>query len=592
MSYFGEVDLDSSRQPVPALRNLFGFVPNLLRAQTLLPRLIEAEAGLAAAILFKEQALSRSQKERIALVASAAHGIGYCFSGHYQTLRSLGSPEEDLDQIVRDHHQAGLSAPDLVLLDFALKLTLSAPWISEEDIAALRESGFTEESILEAILTTALADLLCTLSAGVGPLPDFEPRQIPGSRKEPATDRGSYIGGTAGPYLRTVELTPESFPPFAFFQERFGLIPNLFRAQTLRPDVIEAEAAAVRTILGMDDILSRRQKECILLVSSAAKLNTYCVAAHCEMLRRMGVSKEEAGQIAADHHQAEIAEADKRLLDFALKLTERAREFGREDIELLRRHGFSEAHILEAVATTAFNKFLNTLQMGLGVTPDFEPLRVFGPPETHLSHGADRPTMGVQGDPDVELVAKVQGGDLNSFEELVTRHSRRVYRTLVGIIGDGAEAQDAMQDTFLKAFQHIGKFQGHSKFSTWLVTIAHNTGVQRLRERRPTESLDELTSDSDGDFAPRQVRSWVEDPEQLCSRSQSRALVESALMRLPPKYRVVLVLRDIEQLSGQEAAQALGLGIPAMKARLLRARLMLREALAPHFVSSVKRMGQ
>src|SRR5271156_5374565 len=103
-------------------------------------------------------------------------------------------------------------------------------------------------------------------------------------------------------------LTPENFPPFAFFLKGFGLIPNLFRAQSLRPDVLEAEAAAIRKILQPDDILSRLQKECILLVGSAANLNTYCVAAHCEMLRVIGnLSVEESDQIAVDHHQANLS---------------------------------------------------------------------------------------------------------------------------------------------------------------------------------------------------------------------------------------------------------------------------------------------
>jgi RNA polymerase sigma-70 factor, ECF subfamily len=121
------------------------------------------------------------------------------------------------------------------------------------------------------------------------------------------------------------------------------------------------------------------------------------------------------------------------------------------------------------------------------------------------------------------------------------------------------------------------------------VTIASNTGVQRLRERRQVESLDDIASETDPEFRPRQVRAWEEDPEQLCSKAERRGLVESAMMHLPAKYRLVLMLRDIEQLSGQEVAAALGLGIPAMKARLFRARLMLREALAPHFDTNSKR---
>ena len=99
------------------------------------------------------------------------------------------------------------------------------------------------------------------------------------------------------------------------------------------------------------------------------------------------------------------------------------------------------------------------------------------------------------------------------------------------------------------------------------------------------ESLDEPSSDDEG-FRPRQVRAWTDDPEQLYSQAELRALIEHCVMALPVKYRVVVMLRDIEHLSAEEAATALGLGIPAIKSRLLRGRLMLREALAPHFNGS------
>src|SRR5258708_3785375 len=167
MSYFDEVDLGSSFQPIQSVQNLFGFVPNLFRAQSLLPRVIEAEAELAAAVLLKERALSRSQKEFIALVVAAAERNSYCFIGHHQTLGSLGIPEDKLNLLARDHHQAGLSGPDTVLLDFALKLTLSAPWVSGEDITVLRDNGLTDESILEAILVIGLTGFFCTLSTGL-----------------------------------------------------------------------------------------------------------------------------------------------------------------------------------------------------------------------------------------------------------------------------------------------------------------------------------------------------------------------------------------------------------------------------------------
>ena len=142
-------------------------------------------------------------------------------------------------------------------------------------------------------------------------------------------------------------------------------------------------------------------------------------------------------------------------------------------------------------------------------------------------------------------MARAQSGDLDAFEDLVNRHSRRVYRALVGVVGNFDEAQDAMQETFLKAFQHIGSFQRRSKFSTWLLMIASNTGLQRLRDRKPLESLDDAGAEPEEDFRPRQVRAWTENPEQLYSAAERRGLVERGMLRLPAKYRVVLVLRDI-----------------------------------------------
>jgi len=305
------------------------------------------------------------------------------------------------------------------------------------------------------------------------------------------------------------------------------------------------------------------------------------------MLRAMGVSAEDSDQIAEAHAHAPLSEADKALLDFALKLAVRPAEFCREDLEVLGQHEFSEAQVLEAVVMTSLTNFLNTLQMGLGTTPDFAPRRTFHPVEAkkvHLLAFDHRHTdENLRVDEDAECVARARGGDLKAFEELMNRHSRCVYRTLVGVLGDVEEARDAMQDTFLKAFQHLGSFAGRSKFSTWLITIASNTAVQRLRDRKRLESLDRGEFESEEGFRPRQVQAWTEDPEQLYSQTERRNLIESNIMKLPAKYRVVLMLRDIEQLSTEEAAEALDLGIPALKARLIRGRLMLREALAPHF---------
>jgi RNA polymerase sigma-70 factor (ECF subfamily) len=218
---------------------------------------------------------------------------------------------------------------------------------------------------------------------------------------------------------------------------------------------------------------------------------------------------------------------------------------------------------------------------------------VFAPQEVHSLVTAEGLIEHIQPDPqtdpDIELVTRVQNGELDAFEELIHRHRRRVYRTLVAIVGNMEEAQDAAQDTFLNAFEHISRFEGRSKFSTWLLAIASNNGMQRLRERRPLERLDDFVDEAE--FRPRHVAAWHVNPEQLYSLAERRSLVEKGLLKVPSKYRVVLVLRDIEQLSTEEAAAVLGLGIPALKARLLRGRMKLREALSPHFVIGSQRIG-
>jgi len=162
---------------------------------------------------------------------------------------------------------------------------------------------------------------------------------------------------------------------------------------------------------------------------------------------------------------------------------------------------------------------------------------------------------------------------------------------LMAILGDAEEAQDAMQDAFLSAFKHIAGFQGRSKFATWLVSIARNTALQRLRDQKNMESLDDGAFEGEEEFRPRQVRAWQDNPEQLYSKTETRQLVERGIVRLPAKYRVVIMLRDIEQLSTEEVAQELGLSVPALKTRLLRGRLMLREQLSQHFTVNVRRTG-
>ena len=237
----------------------------------------------------------------------------------------------------------------------------------------------------------------------------------------------------------------------------------------------------------------------------------------------------------------------------------------------------------------SLTNFLNTVQIGLGTVPDFHPRLVFGKdvnlferPAHPKPNGGDggEPT----GDPDTDLVARAKQGDRGAFEALVRGHHRRLYRMLLCVTRNTADAEDATQTAFLKAFQHLKDFEGHARFGTWLTRIAINEGLECVRTRKPTESLSPEEEDG-GQFRPRSVLAWADDPEQLYQREELRALVERAVTSLPVRYRLAVLLRDLEQLSTAEAAAALGLGVPTLKTHLLRGRLMLREVLAPHFIT-------
>jgi RNA polymerase sigma-70 factor (ECF subfamily) len=183
---------------------------------------------------------------------------------------------------------------------------------------------------------------------------------------------------------------------------------------------------------------------------------------------------------------------------------------------------------------------------------------------------------------DLPLLDRALAGDTQAFEELVRRNEQRVYRTTLAITASPEDAEEAMQDTFLKAFRSLATFERVSRFSTWLTRIAVNEALQRLRRRRPSVSLDDPGVAADT-VLPQRLEPWHANPEKRYAAAELRAHVENAIQGLPPGYRVAFILRDVEELSTEEAAEALGLAIPAFKSRLLRARLMLREALAPRF---------
>jgi len=547
-----------------------GFVPNLFRPLTLQPKLLESFVALLDAILFKQNCLSRVQKESILFVLAAARSNAYCFAWHFQTLKLFGVPEQRLEQIAADYEQVELAPQNRALLKFVLKLGLAGNSISRQDIGDALLGGLTEESLLDAILTTALSRLLCMAALGLRPNLDFSARTLPVPlRRSWGTPREC-----GGPYLNSPRFEPQDLAPFAFLQEFLRLIPNVFRAQTLRMDALLAELALTEAILFADSGLTRKQKQSVGLAIATADRNIYWMALFSELLGEVGES------------------ANSTLTECAVKLAKATPEFAMEAIEALDSKGFTQDQIIEWAVVVSFACFLNTVQFGLGATPEFSPPNLSSPVLEKIVHlPAEEPRHSVDGtpvDPDTEIVARVQVGDVDAFEELIHRHSRRVYRTLVGILADPDEARDAMQDTFLKAYQHLSGFQRRSKFSTWLLSIASNTGIERLRRRKEVESLDGSGLETEEGFRPRQIQAWEDDPEQLYSRIEMRSLIENGVMRLPAKYRVVVMLRDIEQLSAEDAAAALGLGIPALKARLLRGRLMLREALAPHFMKGAK----
>ena len=186
--------------------------------------------------------------------------------------------------------------------------------------------------------------------------------------------------------------------------------------------------------------------------------------------------------------------------------------------------------------------------------------------------------------PDVALVERAKAGDVPAFEQLVRQYDRQIFRVAQHITQNREDAEDITQDAFLKAYQKLNQFQGNSKFSTWLVRIAVNESLMRLRKRKTskTVSMDEDVHTEEGSI-PRDFADWSPNPEQLYNQGELGDILRKTIQGLPPGFRTVFTLRDIENLSTEETAEALGLSVPAVKSRLLRARLQLRERLSRYF---------
>ncbi len=182
------------------------------------------------------------------------------------------------------------------------------------------------------------------------------------------------------------------------------------------------------------------------------------------------------------------------------------------------------------------------------------------------------------------LVAQARNGGVEAFTALVNRYEGNIFRLARHITQNPEDAEDVLQETFLKAFEHLDEFQGNSKFYTWLVRIAVNQSLMKLRKRKSdaSVSLDD-PFDTGEENLTREIAVWDPNPEQTYSREEIREILERAVESLPPAFRAVFALRDIEGLSTEETANMLNLSIPAVKSRLLRARLRLREKLTRYF---------
>jgi len=185
---------------------------------------------------------------------------------------------------------------------------------------------------------------------------------------------------------------------------------------------------------------------------------------------------------------------------------------------------------------------------------------------------------------DFDLVQASRNGDVAAFEELVKRYDRTLLRIAHSVTHNREDSQDAVQETFLKAYQHLGDFRGDSKFSTWLIRITVNQSLMKLRKQRTIRevSLDQDLQ-SDGSALPIEVTDHAPGPEQIYRVSELRSLLTNALEGLRPILRAVFVLRDMEGMSIHQTAEVLNVSQTAVKARLWRARFQLRERLKPYF---------
>lgn len=188
-----------------------------------------------------------------------------------------------------------------------------------------------------------------------------------------------------------------------------------------------------------------------------------------------------------------------------------------------------------------------------------------------------------RGRDEAAMIADVLTGDTSKFHDLIRPYERSVYVMALSLLKNEADAEDAAQEAFLKAFRNLASFRSEAKFGTWLVSITLNEARSRLRRQKivKIESLDEPPTE-EGHISPALLRDWREVPSEALERHETRLLLQEAVTDLPLIYREIFLLRDVEELSVNEAAEALGISVASVKVRLHRARMMLQQKLAPH----------
>jgi len=181
-----------------------------------------------------------------------------------------------------------------------------------------------------------------------------------------------------------------------------------------------------------------------------------------------------------------------------------------------------------------------------------------------------------------QMIASILAGESHLFHELIRPYERSVYAMALSFLKNEADAEDAAQDAFIKAYRNLSGFRGESKFGTWLISITLNEARSRLRRAKvvKVESLDP-SPDEEGHISPALLRDWREIPSEALERHEIRHLLQKAVGELPPIYREIFLLRDVEELSVAEAAEVLQITAVSVKVRLHRARIMLQKCLAP-----------